>query len=316
LTSRVLVTAALPVGSVTPLLRAGHEIVGAADGERCAHADLVRLAREVDAVVCTVSDRVDERVLEAGGGRLRVVANIGVGYDNIDREAAGRLGVLVCNTPGVLDEATADTAFLLLLAAARKASEAARDLRAGRWEGWRLTDYLGHELAGRVLGLVGYGRIGTAVARRAAGFGLVVRHHTRRDTGQPGWTGDLDELVEEADFVSLHLPLTAQTHHLFDATRLRRMKPSAVLINTSRGAIVDERALAQALHAGTIFAAGLDVYEREPEVEPLLLSAPGTVLLPHIGSATDQTRRRMAEMACQAVADVPAGRPPANVVGG
>jgi len=311
--ARVLVTTPLPDGSETALLQAGHEIVRAGG---CTHADLVRLARDADAVVCTLSDRVDEQVLEAGSGRLQVVANVAVGYDNIDLGAASRLGISVCNTPGVLDEATADTAFLLLLAAARNATDAARDLRAGRWTGWRLTGYLGQELTGRTLGLVGYGRIGTAMARRAAGFGLVARHHTRHDTGHPGWTGDLDEMVSEADFVSLHLPLTPETHHLFDEARFRRMKRSAVFVNTSRGAIVDEGALAEALHSGTIFAAGLDVYEHEPRVHPLLLTAPRVVLLPHIGSATEQTRRRMAELACQAAVDVLAGRRPANLVPG
>lgn len=314
--SRVLVTTPLPSGSETALLRAGHEIVRAAGGggEQCSHADLLRLVPDVDAVVCTLSDHIDKHVLEAGSGRLQVVANIAVGYNNIDLSAASRLGIVVCNTPGVLDEATADTAFLLLLAAARNASEAEQDLRAGRWTGWQLTGYLGQELTGQALGLVGYGRIGAAVARRAAGFGLVVRHHTRRDTGQPGWTGDLDELLGEADFVSLHLPLTPESHHLFDEARFRRMKRSAVFVNTSRGAIVDERALAEALHSGVIFAAGLDVYEHEPRVDPLLLTAPRTVLLPHIGSATEKTRRRMAELACLAAADVLAGRRPANVV--
>jgi glyoxylate reductase len=311
--ARVLVTTPLPSGSETALLRAGHEIVRAGG---CTHADLIRLARDADAVVCTLTDHIDEQVLEAGSGRLQVVANIAVGYNNIDLGTASRLGIIVCNTPRVLDEATADTAFLLLLAAARRASEAEQDLRNGRWKGWRLTDYLGQEFADRTLGLVGYGRIGTAMARRAAGFGLVVRHHTRRDTGQPGWTGDLDEMVGEADFVSLHLPLTPETHHLFDEARFRRMKRSAVFVNTARGAIVDERALAEALHSGTIFAAGLDVYEHEPRIDPLLLTAPRTVLLPHIGSAAEQTRRQMAELACQAAADVLAGRRPANVVNG
>jgi len=311
--ARVLVTTSLPDGSETALLQAGHEIVRTSD---CAHADLVRLARDADAVVCTLSDRIDEQVLAAGSGRLKVVANVAAGYDNIDLGAASRLGIIVCNTPGVLDEATADTAFLLLLAAARTAGEAARDLRTGRWTGWRLTGYLGQELTGRTLGLVGYGRTGTAMARRAAGFGLVVRHHTRHDTGQPGWTGDLDEMISEADFVSLHLPLTPETRHLFDEARFRRMKRSAVFVNTARGAIVDERALAEALHAGTIFAAGLDVYEHEPRVDPLLLTAPRTVLLPHVGSATEQTRRRMAELACQAAVDVLAGRRPASPVHG
>ncbi|HWS47469.1 MAG TPA: NAD(P)-dependent oxidoreductase, partial [Acidimicrobiia bacterium] len=189
------------------------------------------------------------------------------------------------------------------------------DLREGRWPGWGITQYLGRDVHDATLGLVGYGRIGRAVARRAEGFGMTVLHHARHATGDPGYVADLDELVRSADIVSLHCPGGAETHHLIDARRLALMKPTAVLVNTARGTVVDETVLAEALHAGALFAAGIDVYEREPEVHPRLLSAPRAVLLPHIGSASQATRTRMAVMATSAVATVLGGGVPPNVVG-
>jgi glyoxylate reductase len=245
---------------------------------------------------------------------LRVVANVAVGYDNIDVRAAHERGVVVCNTPGVLDDTTADTAFLLILAASRLASTAEADLRNGRWKGWGLMQYLGRDVHGATLGIVGYGRIGQAVAARAAGFGMRVLHHARRPTEAPGFVADLDELLAASDVVSLHTPGGPETHHLIDGRRLALMKPTAVLVNTARGTVVDEAALADALHAGRLFAAGLDVYEREPVIDARLLSAPRTVLLPHIGSASQATRTRMATMATGAVATVLAGKTPVNVV--
>jgi glyoxylate reductase len=214
----------------------------------------------------------------------------------------------------VLDETTADLAFLLMLAAARLASEAEDDLRAGRWRGWGINQYLGRDVHGATLGLVGFGRIGRAVARRAGGFGMKVLHHTRTDTGTPGWVGHLDTLLREADIVSLHVPLRADTRHLIDARRLALMKNDAVLVNTARGPIVDEEALATALEHGEIFAAGLDVFEREPEVHARLLAAPRTVLLPHIGSASRATRTRMARVAAEGARAVLAGETPPNLV--
>jgi glyoxylate reductase len=275
----------------------------------------VELVATVDGVVCLLTDRIDEEVLEAGASRrLRVVANVAVGYDNVDVAAATRLGVGVCNTPGVLDETTADVAFLLVLSASRLASEAERDLRDGAWRGWGVTEYLGHDVHGATLGLVGYGRIGKAVARRASGFGMQVLHHARHPTGMPGYVAALDDLLAESDVVSVHVPLRDDTRHLIGARELALMRPHAVLVNTARGPVVDEEALGRALHAGTLFAAGLDVYEREPEVHPLLLSAPRTVLLPHIGSASRATRTQMARVACRGVCAVLAGEKPENLV--
>jgi glyoxylate reductase len=228
--------------------------------------------------------------------------------------AATARGIAVTNTPGVLDETTADLAFLLILGAARRASDAERDLRDGTWDGWEITEYLGVDVHGASLGIVGFGRIGQAVGRRATGFGMQVLHHTRHDTGVPGWTDDLDGLLATSDFVSLHTPLTEATRHLIDARRLGLMKPTAVLVNTARGPVVDEAALADALHEGRLFAAGIDVYEREPQVHPRLLTAPRTMLLPHLGSASVATRTRMAHLACEGALAVLAGDTPPNLV--
>ena len=313
--ARVLVTRQLPEGGLDPLLQAGHDLVVRPDDVAYGHAELVALARQVDAIVCLLTDRIDAEVVEAGAGAgLRVVANVAVGYDNIDVPSARGAGVIVCNTPGVLDETTADLAFLLVLAASRLASEAEHDLRDGSWGGWGVTQYLGLDVHGATLGLVGFGRIGQAVARRAAGFGMQVLHHCRNDSGLPGYVAGLDTLLAESDIVSLHTPLNDATRHLIGARELALMRPHAVLVNTARGPVVDEAALAEALHAGTIFAAGIDVYEREPEVHPRLRDAPRTVLLPHIGSASRATRTTMARMASQSVCDVLAGRTPLNVV--
>ena len=312
--ARVLVTRELPAGGLDPLLDGGHEIDQRADDSQLTHDELCTAVADVDAVVCQLTDVIDDEVLAAGAPRLRVVANVAVGYNNIDVAAAAARGIAVCNTPGVLDETTADLAFVLILAASRLASTAESDLRAGRWLGWSINQYLGRDVHGATLGLVGFGRIGQAVARRAAGFGMQVLHHTRRDTGLPGWHGDLDRLLAESDIVSLHVPLTPETTHLLDARRIALLRPTAVLVNTARGPVVDEEALADALEEDRIFAAGLDVYEREPEVHPRLLAAPRTVLLPHIGSASQATRTRMARLACESALAVLRGEPPSNLV--
>lgn len=255
---------------------------------------LRRAASSADALVSLLTDPIDRAVLEAGAGRLRVVANVAAGHDNIDVAAAHELGVTVCNTPGILDETTAELAFALSLMARRRTTDAEATLRAGGWTGWELDGFLGHDLLGATLVVVGWGRIGRAVGRRAGAFGMEVLHTARRPTGEPGHVADLDEALGRADVVSLHVPLTAETHHLIDRCRLALLRPTAVLVNTSRGRVVDEAALADALHDGSLFGAGLDVYEDEPTVHPGLLDAPGAVLLPHIGSATVATRTAMA----------------------
>jgi glyoxylate reductase len=313
--ARILVTRRLPEGSLDPVLAAGHEIVGPkADDSALTPEELREAARDVDGVICVLTDRIDGDVIAAGRGRLRVVATAAVGYDHIDVDAAARAGVTVCNTPGVLDETTADLAFGLILAACRRASDAESQLRPGRWSAWSMLDHLGQDVHGRTLGVVGWGRIGRAVGRRAAGFGMTVLHHSRHDTGVGGYVADLDELLVAADIVTLHVPLTDATGHLIDARRLALMKPTAVLVNTARGPVVDEGALADALHEGKIFAAGLDVYEHEPAVHPRLLTAPRTVLLPHIGSASIETRTEMSRVVAQSVVDVLQGKVPSTCV--
>jgi glyoxylate reductase len=313
--ARVLVTRPLTEGGTDPLVQAGHEIVLREDGARLSPEELAQLAAECDGIVCHLTDRIDTAVLESGrNGRLRVVANAAVGYDNIDVVSAHAMGITVCNTPGVLDETTADLTFLLILTATRLATDAERDLREGRWTGWGFGTHLARDVHGATLGLVGFGRIARAVAQRADGFNMGVIHTARHDTGVTGFVPKLDELLERSDIVSLHVPLSESTRHLIGVAQLARMKPTAVLINTARGPVVDENALADALEKGTIYSAGLDVFDGEPNVNPRLLSAPRATLLPHVGSATIATRTRMGRLACQGVCDVLAGRTPPNAV--
>jgi glyoxylate reductase len=315
--ARVLVTRRLTPGGTDPLLEAGHEILGPDDDDDVplTQAELEARAADVDGIVCLLTDRIDAAVLGAGqAGRLRVVGNAAVGYDNIDVASAHALGIAVCNTPGVLDATTADLAFLLILTATRSTSAAEDDLRHGRWDGWGFGTHLAHDVHGKTLGVIGYGRIGRAVAQRAAGFDMEVIHTSRTDTGLPGYVAELGGLLARADIVSLHVPLTESTRHLIGAAELALMKPTAVIVNTARGPVIDEDALADALEAGTIYGAGLDVFVGEPTVNPRLLQAPRTTLLPHIGSATIATRTRMARLACQGVCDVLAGVTPPNLV--
>lgn len=311
---RVLVVARLPAEWLEPLQIAGLDICLAPELAGC-HARLCGAAADADAIVSVLSVPIDAELLSAGTlGRLRVVANIAVGYDNIDVQAARKHHVAVCNTPGVLDSATADVAMVLILAACRGATAAEKSLRNGEWSGWELTGYLGKDLSGARLGLIGFGGIGQAVASRATAFGMLVRHHARRQTGQPGYVPDLDTLLSDSDVVSIHVPLSPETLGLIGADRISRMPRGSVLVNTSRGGILDEDALINALASGHLAGAGLDVFAGEPNVSPRLLSAPGLTLLPHIGSATWATRESMTRLACQGVVDVLAGRTPPNLV--
>jgi glyoxylate reductase len=262
---------------------------------------------EVDALLRLLTDRIDAGFLAAAPG-LRIVANMAVGTDNVDLAAAARLGIAVSNTPDVLTDATADLAFALLLAAARRLAWADRYVRAGGFVGWNPELGIGLDVTGRTLGIVGAGRIGRAVAERARGFRMEVLLHSR-GSGPP-----LGELLERSDFVSLHVPLTEETRHLIGAPELRRMKRTAVLVNTARGPIVDEAALVAALREGRIAAAGLDVFEREPALAPGLRDLPQVVLAPHVGSATVATRVRMAEVAALNIVAALRGEPIPNRV--
>jgi lactate dehydrogenase-like 2-hydroxyacid dehydrogenase len=258
-----------------------------------------------DGVLCTVTDRIDAAVLDVRPLRARILANFGVGFEHIDRVAAAAGGIVVTNTPGVLTDDTADLAIALLLMAARRAPEGERLVRSGGWSGWRPTHHLGTRVTGKTLGIVGLGRIGRAVARRGReGFGMHVLASTRHPPGAAEAAtlgvevcGSLAELLGRADFVSLHVTATRETRHLIDAAALRAMQRHAVLINTARGEVVDEAALVTALRERWIAAAGLDVYEREPEIDPGLLALENAVLLPHLGSATIEAREAMGRRA-------------------
>jgi lactate dehydrogenase-like 2-hydroxyacid dehydrogenase len=253
---------------------------------------------EADAVLATVTDRVDAACFSQTGRRARIVANFGVGVNHIDLEAATAAGVIVTNTPDVLTDDTADLAILLMLSVLRRAGEGERELRSGNWTGWRPTHLLGTRLTGKTLGIVGFGRIGAAVAQRAReGFGMRVYAWTRSPAKSAvrGVTrvSMLEELLTNSDVVSLHVPATPATKHLMGAAQFAKMRPGAVLVNTARGDVVDENALVQALERGQLAGAGLDVYEAEPRVHPGLLTRNDVVLLPHIGSATRETRESM-----------------------
>jgi lactate dehydrogenase-like 2-hydroxyacid dehydrogenase len=264
-------------------------------------AELQEALRSADALMPTVTDKLTAEVLKVDGRRARIIANFGVGFNNIDVQTAKALGIAVSNTPDVLTDATADIAMTLLLMVARRAGEGERHVRAGEWTGWRPTHMLGRMVSGKTLGLIGMGRIAKAVARRAHhGFGMRV---VFADPYPPSAAeaaalgaeqrGTIEEVLGEGDFVSLHCPATPETRHLMNAERLRHMKRSAYLINTARGDVVDEAALVQALKEGVIAGAGLDVFEREPQVTPELCTMQNVVLLPHLGSATEETRVAM-----------------------
>ena len=278
-------------------------------------SELLSRVRGVAGLLPILTDRVDAEVMEAAGPQLRIVANYAVGYDNIDVAEASRRGIWVTNTPGVLTETTADTAWALLMMAARRLGEAERYVRAGRWGGWGPMQLLGVDVHGKTLGIFGMGRIGQAMARRAAGFGMRVLYCDAVEPDLPeGLKADKTDkagLLAESDFISLHCPLMPETRHAFGAEEFRAMKQSACLVNTARGPVVDEQALAEALKAGEIRAAGLDVFEEEPSVHPGLLECGNVVIVPHLGSATEETRGKMAEIAAaNIVAGLSGERPP------
>ncbi len=267
--------------------------------------ELLELVAGADAVLTMLFDRVDGEFLDAAGPQLRCVANVAVGFDNIDRAAAAGRGVLLANTPGVLDDATADLTLALILASRRRLGEGERLIRGGRPWTWGMSFMLGGDLRGKRLGIVGLGNIGARVGRRARAFGMEIAYYGRREAPADLATElearrlELDELLASSDVVSLHCPLTPETRHLIGARELGLMKPDATLVNTSRGPVVEEAALAVALGEGRIAGAGLDVYENEPEVEPGLLGLENVVLSPHLGSATIETRTAMAELAAR-----------------
>jgi glyoxylate reductase len=305
----IALTRRMPSVAADTLRAAGHEVRLHDEETPPGRSRLLELVDGADALVSLLSDRIDDEVLDAAGPSLRIVANYAVGLDNVDLAACRRRGIAVAHTPGVLSEATADLAWALLLAVSRRIVEGHRLTTSGRWTGWAPLQLLGTSLHGRTFGVVGLGRIGTAAARRARGFGMDVVYHarSRHEAAEAELSArhlPLDELLATADVLSLHCPLTEATRHLVDAAALARMKSTAILINTARGEVVDEGALVDALAAGTLAGAGLDVFEREPAIHPRLPALGNVVLTPHLGSATVATREAMARMVADAIVAV------------
>jgi glyoxylate reductase len=286
--------------------------------DRPPRGDVLRRLAGKDALIALLTEKVDDELLSAAP-KLRIVANVAVGYDNIDLAACTRRKVAITNTPGVLDETTADLAWTLILAVARRLVEADAVARSGKWPGWNLDQFCGTDVWGKTLGIIGFGRIGRAVARRARGFNMRVIYHSRHRVPadvERGLNADFlsfDQVLAQADFLSLHVPLTIETRGLIGPAELAKMKPSAFLINTSRGPVVQEAALAEALAAGKIAGAALDVYEREPLIHDGL-RRPNVVLAPHLGSGTVETRTKMAMMAADNVIAFFEGRRPPNIL--
>lgn len=304
MTYRILVTEPI-VGEVIDYLRQHADVTVGERGVYNSEDALVSDIGPYDAVVSMLSNPVSRRVLESGKN-LKVVANYAVGYNNVDVAAAKELGIRVTNTPGALTEATADIAWALILATIRRIPESEQFLREGRFDGWDPLGFLGFDLSGKTIGIIGLGRIGQAVARRALGFGMKVIYHNRKPVESDVATAlsatyveDYRELVRTCDVLSLNCPLTPENRHMINRELLEQMKRTSIVINTGRGPLIDEAALAEALQKGWIAGAGLDVFEEEPIVHPDLLEAPNAVLIPHIGSATYETRIRMGMLAAE-----------------
>jgi len=315
---RIYVTRSLP-GSALERLRQACDVEINGEDRAPGKDELMAALKEKDGLLCLLTDRIDAEIMDACP-KLKIISNCAVGYDNIDISAATERGIIVTNTPGVLTETTADLTWALLLTLARRVVEADRFVREGRFAGWSPTLLLGRDVHGKTLGIVGFGRIGRAVARRAIGFNMEIlyfdvnRAPNELEAELSARFVDLRTLLSESDFVSLHLPLTPLTRHLIAEEELRQMKTSAFLINTSRGPIVDERALIRALEEGWIGGAALDVFEHEPDVPPELLKLPNVVLSPHIGSASVETRSEMAMMAVDNLLAVLQGCRPEHIV--
>ena len=308
--TRIFVTRRVPEGALASLHDSGQRLEIRDADDAIPRAELLERVRGASGMVVFLSDRVDDELLDAAGDDLRIVANYAVGHDNLDVAACTRRGIAASNTPDVLTEATADHAWALLLAVARRVPEGHHLASTGAWSGWQPTQLLGKAVGGAALGVVGLGRIGAAVARRAAGFGMHVLYTGRsrdeaaeRDLGVT-WVPELHDLLAEADFVSLHTPLTEATHHLIDGAALDAVKEGAVLINTARGPVVDEAALVESLRRGRLWGAGVDVFEDEPAIHPGLIGLPNVVLTPHLGSATRDARVAMGRLCAEAIVAV------------
>jgi glyoxylate reductase len=308
----------LPEAALEPL-REKHTVVSNQADVLPSRDELIGHLRESDAMLC-VGSRIDKEVLDQIGTRLKIIANWGVGYNNIDAEYAAQKGIMVTNTPDVLTETTADLSWAILMAVARRVVEADKYVRAGKFQGFAPFTMLGADVWGKTIGIVGFGRIGQAVGRRAIGFGMKVLYYNRKrlpveqEQALQATYADMDTLLAQSDFVSLYVPLTEETRHLIDAKRLSQMKKTAFLVNISRGPVVDEQALLDALRAGTIAGAALDVFEREPQLTPGLTELDNVVLTPHIGSGSWETRTNMAHVSVRNILAALEGQRPPNLV--
>jgi glyoxylate reductase len=313
----VLITRPIPEAGVEALRAAGITVEVLPHDRPASAQELLAASEQADGVLSMLTDKIDANFI-AARPRLKAIANYAVGFNNIDVAACTARKIGVTNTPDVLTNATAEIAWTLLMAAARRAGEAERALRAGRWDGWGPLQYLGVDVVGRTLGIVGAGRIGARFAQMAAGFEMRLLYHNRRPSAAMEALGArlvaFEELLRESDFVSLHVPLTPETRQRMDSTALSLMKRTAVLVNTARGAVIDEAALVEALREKRIFAAGLDVYEEEPKLHPGLYALENAVILPHIGSATVRTRDTMARLAAENLVAMLKGQRPATPV--
>ncbi len=313
---KLLITGKIP-DTVLASLEAAHQVEMNPLDRPMNREKILTQVRDKDGLLCMITDRID-RELMASAPHLKIIANYGVGFNHIDLKAATGKRIVVTNTPDVLTDATADLTFALILAVGRRVVEGDTRTRRGKFQFWAPMHFLGREITGKTLGIVGFGRIGRAVAKRAAGFGMPVIYHQRNrldphlEKALNATYAPLDRLLENSDVVSLHLPLTPETTHLIGRCELRRMKPASCLINTSRGPVVDEAALVRALRNKEIYGAGLDVYEQEPALAPGLSQLDNVVLLPHVGSATIETRTRMAEMAAENLLSFFQGKKPPN----
>ena len=314
----VYVTRLIPQENIDAL-RERFDVEVNAEDRALSPAELIEKVRGRSAVVSLLTDNITGEVLDAAGPQCKIVANYAVGYNNFDLAAATQRNVILTNTPGVLDDATATHTFTLLLAVARRIAEADKFVRAGEWKGWAPMFFVGLDVDGRTLGIAGLGRIGKNVARKARGFNMrIIYNDARRDTAFEAESGakfvDKETLVREADFLTLHVPLTPETRHYIGATELKNMKATAVLINASRGPVVDEKALVVALREKWIFGAGLDVFENEPALEPGLTELDNVIVVPHVASATPATRVEMGKIVVTNINKVLSGLPPDTCV--
>ncbi|MGB9614061.1 MAG: 2-hydroxyacid dehydrogenase [Fervidobacterium sp.] len=316
---KIFVTYDIPEKGINLLIERGYEVDVYKGEEFLSQEEMIARSKNADGIITQLRDTIDRNFIYALE-RTKIIANYAVGYNNIDVQAAKERGIYVTNTPGVLTDATADTAFALILAVARKIVQADKFVREGKFVGWKPKLFLGYDLFGKTLGIIGMGRIGQAVAKRAIGFGMKIVYHNRKRLSEDVEKQfnasylPLDELMSVSDVISIHTPLTNDTYHLINKERIALMKPSAIIVNTARGPVIDELALYEVLKEGKIAGAGLDVYENEPMLTHGLEKLENVVLLPHIGSATYETREKMSEMVAVNIIEALEGRIPPNLV--